>query len=569
MLTALSIRDIVLIDQLNLDLAAGLNVLTGETGAGKSILLDALGLAIGGRADKGLVRVGQERGSVSAEFEVNQNHPAVKLLVDHDLGFLEEVSKDRVSFILRRVQTVDGRARAYINDQPVSVALLGLVGNALLEVHGQHDDRGLLNATAHRALLDSYGQLNTTVNEVRTCHQVLREANNALEEARAGIADASAQADYYRHVLEELRNLDPQSGEEEALSTKRTLMMNAEKIVDDLNAAAKQLDGGSGIVRRLSGALRRLEDAAERSSEILLPAIEQVDRAISEAHEAQSVIENTLRSLEFDQNELENTEERLFALRAAGRKHNVTVDHLEELMKSFEDKLDQAEMGEMQLDRLEEALEAAKIAYAEAANKLSDDRKAAAVKLNKAIAKELSPLKLDKATFHCAVEKGDVLDGNADGIDRIQFLISTNPGTPLAPMIEIASGGELARFILALKVALARRGEAGTLIFDEVDQGVGGAVADAVGERLARLSKSAQVLVVTHSPQVAARAENHWRISKSEMTDGKKRKSVVTRVDCLDEKGHKEEVARMLAGAEVTEEARAAAERLISPEAQP
>lgn len=571
MLVALSIRDIVLIDKLDLELYAGLNVLTGETGAGKSILLDSLGLATGSRADKGLVRNGTERGSVSATFDVAKSHSVGKLLDEHSIDVSSANGTGRMEIILRRVQGVDGRSRAFINDESVSIGLLREVGVQLLEVHGQHDDRGLLSASAHRALLDNFARLEKRVEGLKDIYARMRKAELDLDEARANIAEARAQADYFRHVLDELRELATESGEETELSTKRTLMMHAEKIIDDLIAAQKLIDGDRGMVHQMSRALRRLEGANEKAEGTLDGVIEQIDRTLAEAHESKEQIRNAMDGFDFSSYELETVEERLFALRAAARKHNVQPDDLAGLIVQFEERLKEAEGDETRLDALEAEVALCQTLFDDEASTISQERQKAAKKLDKGVAKELRPLKLEKAQFRCEVVSDPKGQRAASGFDRIQFLISTNPGAPLAPMVEIASGGELARFILALKVVLAKRGTAGTLIFDEVDQGIGGAVADAVGERLARLSDSCQVLVVTHSPQVAARADQHWRISKgtsaNEVASGES--DVVTRIDDLSDKGRHEEIARMLAGAKVTKEARAAAKRLIEAGVSP
>lgn len=571
MLVALSIRDIVLIDKLDLELYAGLNVLTGETGAGKSILLDSLGLATGSRADKGLVRNGAERGSVSATFDVAQSHPVRHLLDEHSIDGINANAAGRMEIILRRVQGVDGRSRAFINDESVSIGLLHQVGEQLLEVHGQHDERGLLSASSHRALLDNFAGLEKRVDGLKDIYARLRKAENDLDEARANITEARAQADYFRHVLEELRELATESGEEMELSTKRTLMMHAEKIIDDLVAAQKLIDGDRGMVHQMSRALRRLEGANEKAEGTLDEVIAQIDRTLAEAHESKEQIRNAMDGFDFSSYELDVVEERLFALRAAARKHNVQPDDLVGLIIQFEDRLKEAEGDETRLDALEAEVVLCQSMFDDAASVISQERQKAAKKLNRGVAKELKPLKLEKAKFQCEVITDLEGDRTAAGFDRIQFLISTNPGAPLAPMVEIASGGELARFILALKVVLAKRSAAGTLIFDEVDQGIGGAVADAVGERLLRLSESCQVLVVTHSPQVAARANRHWRISKgtssNEVATGES--DVVTRIDGLGDKGRHEEIARMLAGAEITKEARAAAKRLIEAGTSP
>lgn len=555
MLAALSIRDIVLIDRLDLTLERGLCALTGETGAGKSILLDALGLAIGSRADAGLVGLGAEQGSVTAVFDVDGAHPARAILGENGLDAGGDL-------ILRRVQSRDGRTRAFINDQPVSVGLLRQVGDTLVEIHGQHDERGLLDASGHRALLDLFGGLGGKAAEVRALWAAAAQARADRDAHEALLARAKAEQDYLRHVVAELDELAPEPGEETALAEARTLMMHSEKIAADLSEAQDALSSDSGLEARLNLALRRLTRAAGQAGGRLDQAIAALDRTLVEAGEARDEIERAMRALEFDPAELERAETRLFALRAAARKHNVMVDDLAVLADRLRGELADIEGGEAKLSKLRVAADEAWMRYMAAARTLSAARQKAAVKLDQEVARELKPLKLDKAAFRTSVEALDEEFAGPDGLDRVSFLISTNPGAALGPLIRIASGGELSRFVLALKVALASQGSAPTLIFDEVDSGVGGAVAEAVGLRLADLARSAQVLVVTHSPQVAARAEHHLRISKG--GEAKSRSArLATRVEALDAAMRREEIARMLAGATVTDEARAAADRLI------
>jgi DNA repair protein RecN (Recombination protein N) len=558
MLAALSIRDIVLIDRLELALAPGLCALTGETGAGKSILLDALGLAIGGRADAGLVSQTADQGSVTAVFDIAADHPARRILHENELDAEGDL-------ILRRVQTKDGRTRAFVNDQPISIGLLRQVGDLLVEIHGQHDERGLLDASGHRALLDLFGGLEGKAAEVRRLWAGVAEARAALEAHRSKLQRAQVEQEYLRHVVGELDELMPEEGEETRLAEERTLMMHSEKIAGDLVEAQDALVGNGGLEARLSQAMRRLAKAADQVGGRLDAAIAALDRTLNEAADARDELERATRALEFDPARLERSETRLFALRAAARKHNVQVDQLAALAEKFRSQLADIEGGEVKLNALTAAAEAAHRAYVEAAEQLSTRRVKAATKLDQHVMAELKPLKLDKATFKTNIECVAPENAGPDGLDRVSFLISTNPGAPLGPLIKIASGGELSRFVLALKVSLASQGSAPTLIFDEVDSGVGGAVAEAVGLRLAELSKSAQILVVTHSPQVAARAQYHLRISKSEMkTKGAR---VATRVDSLDDSERHEEIARMLAGATVTDEARAAAAKLIGSRA--
>lgn len=557
MLAALSIRDIVLIDKLDLNLGKGLCTLTGETGAGKSILLDALGLAIGGRADGGLVAQGATKGSVTAVFELAPDHAAFQLLAENEINIEEGV-------ILRRVQSKDGKTRAFINDQPVSVSLLRSVGDLLVEVHGQHDERGLLDEAGHRDLLDAFGGLARPADSVRRNWQVLADARAALAAHKSALLKAAAERDYLTHSVAELDDLDPQAGEEDQLAERRALMMHAEKIAVEIEEAENALSGDQGLEARVNLALRRLERAKEQAAGHLDGVIDALDRTLNEAADARDQLAQAVRALEFDPSALEEAETRLFALRAAARKFDVPVDRLPELRERMRSELDGIEAGEGRTKALEKDLQAAEANYAASAGALSDARLKAAMRLDKSVATELKPLKLEKATFHTQVTQVALDKAGPDGIDKVAFLISTNPGAPLGPLIKIASGGELSRFVLALKVSLASAGAASTLIFDEVDAGVGGAVAEAVGTRLAELARALQVLVVTHSPQVAARAGRHFRISKNASGGtGKKAASVATRVEVLDDTARREEIARMLAGATVTDAARAAADQLI------
>jgi len=556
MLAALSIRDIVLIDQLDLSLSEGLCTLTGETGAGKSILLDALGLAIGGRADGGLVAHGAAKGSVTAVFDIDLGHPAFDILSENEIP-----TEDNV--ILRRVQSKDGKTRAFINDQPVSIGLLRSVGDTLIEVHGQHDERGLLDEAGHRAMLDAYGGLERPAQKVRECWMILTQARTALGAHRTALAKAAAEQEYLAHSVAELEELGPEEGEEEKLAQERGLMMHAEKISEDVSDAEKALSGDKGLEAKINLALRRLERTQEQAGGRLDGVIAALDRTLNEAADARAQLAEAARTLEFDPNQLEASETRLFALRAAARKFNVSVDALAGLMESMRSELDGIVAGESRTLELEAVLRDAEAAYSAAAGALSDARIKAAMKLDKSVARELRPLKLEKATFHTRVSQIPPEKCGPEGIDKVAFLISTNPGAPMGPLIKIASGGELSRFVLALKVSLATAGSASSLIFDEVDAGVGGAVAEAVGKRLAELSKQLQVLVVTHSPQVAARASRHFLISKGTNGRADKTASVVTQVMTLDDTERREEIARMLAGATVTDEARAAADQLI------
>ncbi|HKU05299.1 MAG TPA: DNA repair protein RecN [Bradyrhizobium sp.] len=552
MLARLSIRDIVLIERLDIEFSRGLAVLTGETGAGKSILLDAFALALGGRGDATLVRHGAEQGQVTATFDVPKNHPATKILADNGL-------EDTGEMILRRVQFADGRTRAFINDQSISVQTLKAVGAALVEIHGQHDERALVDASTHRRLLDAFGGHERDVAAVEQLWEARRTASASLEEHRAGMERAAREADYLRHASAELKTLAPQEGEETTLASRRTIMMQGEKIATDLREAQEAIGGVHSPVPALSAAVRRLERRAANSPALVEPAVKAIDAAINALEEADQHLNAALRAADFDPAELERIEERLFALRAASRKYSTPVDSLAALAVQMAADVALIDAGAEQLKRLEAASAEADKRYAAAAAKLSAARAKAATKLDKAVNAELPPLKLERASFTTQLESDDASPG-PEGIDRVEFWVQTNPGTRPGPLMKVASGGELSRFLLALKVVLADRGSAPTLVFDEIDTGVGGAVADAIGTRLARLAAGVQVMAVTHAPQVAARANQHLLISKDALDKGKR---VATRVNALAADHRREEIARMLAGAEITAEARAAAERLL------
>ncbi|MEE9318317.1 MAG: DNA repair protein RecN [Rhodospirillales bacterium] len=555
MLTILSIRDVVLIDRLDLSFHSGLCVLTGETGAGKSILLDSLGLALGMRAEARLVRHGADRASVSAAFDVPPGHPVQGVL--KDLGIAGGITGDE-GLVLRRVLGKDGRSKAFVNDQPVSVQLLKELGESLVEIHGQFESQRLLNEAAHRGLLDSYGGLAADLEKVRAAHTGWRNATEARIRAEADMEAARRDRDYLTHALDELTQLNPKPGEESDLARKRTLMMNAEQLVEAMNAAAKEIQGDGGALSGLEGAIRHLERVADKSEGALQKTIEALSRALSETTEADAFLETAAAGLEMDPKSLEQAEERLFALRALARKHSTDVDDLADLMQRLAGQMQALEDGDARLAGLAKAETEARDAYVKASEKLSRARKTAAGKMDKAVGRELKPLKLGKAKFMTGIEDMDENAWGPEGRDRVAFQVQTNPGSPAGPLNKISSGGELARFTLALKAVLAEADPVPTLIFDEVDSGVGGAVAAAVGERLAGLAGGSQVLVVTHSPQVAARGEHHWLVSKSEADP-----VVLTTVDPLNEEGRKEEIARMLAGAKITDEARAAADSLL------
>jgi DNA repair protein RecN (Recombination protein N) len=552
MLTRLSIRDIVLIERLDIDFTKGLAALTGETGAGKSILLDAFALALGARGDVALVRHGAEQGQVTAAFDLSDDHPVRALIDEHGIPSEDEL-------ILRRVQLADGRTRAFINDQPVSVQAMKAVGSALVEIHGQHDERALVDAGTHRRLLDAFGGLEAQAREVERLWGERRAKEAAAQVHRAEVERARREADWLRHAVEELTRLVPEPSEETTLAEKRAAMMAVEKVAGDLRDAQDAVSGSQSPVPALSAAVRRLERRAVQVPGLIEPAVRAIDVALNALEEARAHLEQALRTADHDPRELERIEERLFALRAASRKYGVSVDDLNALAARHTADLALIDAGAKRLAVLEKAAREALELYRAAAAALSQARHKCAQKLDKAVNAELKPLKLERATFSTQIET-EPEAGGPHGIDRVEFWVRTNPGTRPGPLMKVASGGELSRFLLALKVVLADRGSAPTLIFDEIDTGVGGAVADAIGVRLARLAKQAQVIAVTHAPQVAARADRHFLISKDALDKGKR---VATRVAQLAPERRREEIARMLAGAEITAEARAAAERLI------
>jgi len=551
MLTSLAIRDVVLIEALELDFGAGLGVLTGETGAGKSILLDALGLALGARADSGLVRQGAAQAVVTASFDTpHDGGPIASLLAENAL----EVDPGE-PLIIRRIVKADGGSRGFVNDQPASAGLLRELAQYLVEVHGQHDDRGLLNPRGHRALLDAFGRSHAGL--VAQAYRAWRDAEDALAVARAEIDAAARDRDYLAHAVAELRQLAPAPGEEETLAERRRSMQRAEKIAEDMVALDEYLGGSDGGLARLRRAARVLERVAD-AHPALGEALAALDRAINEGALAEDQLAAARAALMFDPRALEEDEARLFDLRAMARKHRVQPDELAQLAEDMAGRLATIEAGEEGLAQLDRRVAETRAAYEAAADALSAERHAAATRLDAAVAGELAPLKLDAARFRTMIETLPDEQWGPGGKDRVEFEIATNPGAPFAPLTKIASGGELSRFILALKVSLAEEGGAATMIFDEIDRGVGGAVASAIGERLARLADRTQLLVVTHSPQVAARGGQHYFIAKS--SDG-----LVTRtgVSALDSVARREEIARMLSGATITDEARAQAERLL------
>lgn len=556
MLAALSIQNIVLIERLDLDFTSGLTVFTGETGAGKSILLDSFGLALGGRGNTRLVRHGVDKGQVTALFELPADHSVFSLLERNEIESDGQV-------VLRRVQTQDGRTRAFVNDVPVSVTLLRELGQQLVEIHGQHDDRALLDNTTHRTLLDAHADLGSELEAIAHSFQAMREAERQLQEHRVGIERIRERAGYLSHVLEELRLLDPQPNEEEELAGHRQIMMNAEKIAKDLSAADKTLSERGGL-KGLAGTLRKLERQPMGARELIDPVTNALERVLLEVSEARSVINNALARCRFAPRDLDETEERLFALREAARKYKVPVVTLPDLFQRIEKELAALDADEEQLVALQTSVDMTTKDYQKQASDLSRKRRKAATSLNKAVMAELVPLKLEKAKFITKVISDEQKAGS-HGYDQVVFHVKTNPGSKSGPLLQVASGGELSRFILALKVVLATRGAAPVLIFDEIDKGVGGATATAIGERLSRLAGNLQVFAVTHAPQIAALADGHLQIAKSAKENSEKEETI-TMVRTLEKDERREEIARMLAGSHVTNEARAAADRLMRNE---
>ena len=548
MLRSLDIRDMLIIDRLELTLSPGLNVLTGETGAGKSILLDALGFVLGWRGRAELVREGAEQGEVVAEFDLPPGHPAFEVLAEAGLP------GDDV-LILRRVNAQDGRKTAWVNDRRVSGEVLRQLSDTLVELHGQHDDRGLLNPRGHRQMLDAFGGLEDLVARTRVTWRDLQGARAALEEAEARLAAVREEEEFLRHAVAEMDRIAPEPGEEETLDVARRLMQAAGRIREDVARAHGALgpEGAEGLLR---DAARWLEDAAGQAEGTLDGALEALDRALVELGEAEDGVARALERLDVDPQELERVEERLFAIRALSRKHGVQPDELPGLAEGFRAKLAELDAGAGDLKTLRRAVGEAEAAYEDAADALGQARIEAAEDLDAAMAAELAPLKMERATFATEITEGDP---GPEGRDQATFTVATNPGAPAGPLNRIASGGELSRFLLALKVCLTADAQDLTMIFDEIDRGVGGATADAVGRRLEALAEESQVLVVTHSPQVAARAGHHWRVEKS--VEGG---MTLSRVTSLSEGERVDEIARMLAGDTVTEEARAAARALLS-----
>ena len=547
MLRGLDIRDMLIIDHLSLEFSSGLNVLTGETGAGKSILLDSLGFVLGWRGRADLVRSGQDQGEVSAWFDLGPSHPARAVLQEAGIPIEDEL-------ILRRVNTRDGRKTAWINDRRVSGEVLRAVSEHLVELHGQHDDRGLLDPKGHRDLLDSFGGHDDMLTTVSAAYRALRAAEKDLRTAESAQEELRAEEEFLRHAVDEFQELAPEVGEEAELDSCRRLMQVAEKIRADIAHAAQAL-GREGAEGMMSDAMRWLDGAADAAEGRLEEPLAALSRAMVELDDAAQGVEACLDALEFNPHDLELAEERLFAIRALARKHTVAPDELPTLAQDLTAKLDLLDMGAGGLKELNAAVAAAQAAYDEAAGVLSRARKSAAQALDLAMGAELAPLKMERAVFTTQVKDADP---SATGVDQLDFVVATNPGAPAGPLAKIASGGELSRFLLALKVCLSRDGAQNTMIFDEIDRGVGGATADAVGRRLSRLAQDAQVLVVTHSPQVAALGDRHFQVAKQQSAD-----MTLSRVDLLSDTARVNEIARMISGDTITTEARAAARTLI------
>ena len=552
MISSLAIRDIVLIERLDLEFASGLTVLTGETGAGKSIILDALGLVLGARADRALLRAGAGQGTVTACFEPRDDHAAIALLE------AQELQTTDLELVIRRSLAADGRSRAFVNDAPVSSGILRELGDLLVEVHGQMDQRGLTDAKNHGTILDAFAGHDQLLAATRAAYTAWRRLADAITEKRAQIEQARRDEDYLRHRLAELEALAAEPGEEEALALERTRLLHKEKLVTALDQATAELAGPEGAMAKLGAAERRLLRAPEIAAGRLQSALQALERALIEVAEAEAEIAAALRDIATEERSLEALEERLFALRDAARKHRVPVDELPALLDRTRGELAGIDAGAEALADLEREARATRSRFLDAARSLHESRRAAAAELVGLVMTELPPLKLERTRLDVRVEPVAEAEAGPHGLDRVAFLVSTNPGQPLGPIAKIASGGELSRLMLALKVVLARAAAAETMIFDEVDAGIGGATADAVGERLARLAAERQVLVVTHAPQVAARADHHFKVEKLTTDDG-----ATVRVRRLAEPERRDEIARMLAGAEITDAARAAASSLL------
>lgn len=555
MLQSLSIRNVVLIDKLDLDFKSGLSVLTGETGAGKSILLDSLGLVLGNRAETSLIRQGEDKLSVTAQFSLQKQTPALRALLDE-----YEIEADD-ELLIKRSLTRDGKGKIFINDQPAGAKLLKEIGKYLVEVHGQFDNQGLLNPANHLDVLDAYGAYKPLVERTATAFAAYKKARAARQEAEKNIARAKEDEENLRHWVDELEKMNPRPNEEDELGKKRQEMMNAEKIIDSLNYAYGALTERADV----QGAIRSAQSAMDKANTLVdgryQTIIDMLDQALIDISETVNELEEVSHNVSLNQNELENIEERLYALRGLARKHNVAVSDLPQTLADFRNRLSTIELGEEGIAALRKAEDSAKLDYVKAANELSSARQAAALQLDNKVMSELPPLKMEKARFVTVVEKTDESGWSEKGFNNVYFTVATNPNSPQGPLNKIASGGELARFMLALKVNLAQSSSVATMIFDEVDAGVGGATAQAVGERLARLARDVQVLVVTHSPQVAACGNNHFKVEKSTADN-----VTTTTVRELTKIEKSEEIARMLAGEVITDAARAAAKVLIGAE---
>jgi DNA repair protein RecN (Recombination protein N) len=552
MLTALAIRNVVLIEQLILTFESGLTVLTGETGAGKSILLDALGLALGARSESGLVRAGASLAVVTAEFSLPEDHPAYALLAEQGL------QADR-NLILRRQVGSDGRSRAFVNDQPISIALLRQLGDQLVEIEGQFEAHGLLDPGTHRMHLDRFAALEQQVAKTRATHAAWRKAKQEHDDAAAMTNKARTEEDYLRHSVAELDLAAPKPGEEAELAAERARLSNREQAMEALNGALSDLAGDRGSERTMASALRRLQRMADKLGSEGETAIAALDRATIELAEGLAALGRLIASFDADPQRLEKLEERLYLLRDLARKHRITPDTLAEFHEGLKKQLASLENQGGGIAKLREAEQKTRAAYMAAAEALSKGRNRAIKFLEAAVRDELPPLKLEKARFTVQCDKLDEARWGEEGWDQVSFVVTTNPGAAPGPIEQVASGGELARFMLALTVVLAGGQAAETLIFDEVDSGIGGATATAVGERLKRLSEHFQMLVITHSPQVAAMANQHWCVAKETF-----RNNAITTVAALDKKQRREEIARLLAGATITDEARAAADKLLA-----
>lgn len=555
MLQSLSIRNVVLIDKLDLDFKSGLSVLTGETGAGKSILLDSLGLVLGNRAETSLIRQGEDKLSVTAQFSLQKQTPALRALLDE-----YEIEADD-ELLIKRSLTRDGKGKIFINDQPAGAKLLKEIGKYLVEVHGQFDNQGLLNPANHLDVLDAYGAYKPLVERTAAAFAAYKKARAARQEAEKNIARAKEDEENLRHWVDELEKMNPRPDEEDELGKKRQEMMNAEKIIDSLNYAYGALTERADV----QGAIRSAQSAMDKANTLVdgryQTIIDMLDQALIDISETVNELEEVSHNVSLNQNELENIEERLYALRGLARKHNVAVSDLPQTLADFRNRLSTIELGEEGIAALRKAEDTAKLDYVKAANELSSARQAAALQLDNKVMSELPPLKMERARFVTVVEKMDESGWSEKGFNNVYFTVATNPNSPQGPLNKIASGGELARFMLALKVNLAQSSSVATMIFDEVDAGVGGATAQAVGERLARLARDVQVLVVTHSPQVAACGNNHFKVEKSTADN-----VTTTTVRELTKIEKSEEIARMLAGEVITDAARAAAKVLIGAE---